>query len=82
MVTVSQFTSSTSEFPHRCFRMFTQHMLALEHKPSHNIQEMEVQRGVHYTPVGTTHGICSVKMVQQGGEVTFREPRFDCDMNW
>ena len=47
-----------------------------EYDCSHYLEVADVQRGVHYVSLGM-NGILSVGMVEEGGKVTFREPRYD-----
>ncbi|KAI9453172.1 hypothetical protein HD554DRAFT_2226611 [Boletus coccyginus] len=43
-------------------------------KYDHNIEEADAQPCVHYAPLNRAVEMCSVKMVDEGGEVTFSEP--------
>ena len=45
-----------------------------KYKCSHNIKAADVQRGVHYAPLGMRHEMLLAEMFEEGGKVTFREP--------
>lgn len=67
-------TSSTSEHLYYQCCMSTHHD---KHTCSHGVKRYEVKEGVHYVPLGIEN-FCSrvVEMVQEAGQVKFREPPY------
>ncbi|KAH0829105.1 hypothetical protein J3R83DRAFT_2571 [Lanmaoa asiatica] len=53
------------------------HRVTIDHLiHGHDIEEDDIKRGVHWAPLGM-HEVCSVEMVEEGGQVTFKEPRYE-----